>query len=962
MKKVLFLFVLVFSALHMDAQWLKSLQSSDELYREAKRELDLKHYQNAINLCLKGVDISPRNLDIHLLLGRSYAAAGKIDSARMELNHVISKDPKYRDAYIYLVNMEASICNYSQAIEYADMGLKYFPNDKDLILKKMDIYEKQGNWTESNRIAELLFELYPNDNYVKSVYVDYKLSLAREYSHRGFVDMAKKAYEAVLEQDPLNKEALQAINNLDVRSGNYESSNSYINRALQSSPNSYEFLMKKIGVLEAMGRYSDAIEVIQKLVRLYPNKPEVQKLNIYMRMEAGRYYMNMDPYLLFESVLDKEPSNREALNYVINIAAGRGLMNDALHWTNAALKHYPNDQEFIKKKIGILEEMKEYIPASQLAEEEWKNNPSEENKSTFLELRALGGKQFILDQSYDSAIYALKSVLYYDHTNMLAINYLISAYEQQKNYDEAIRTINEALTYYPDDEGLLFKKAGLLESYGHNAEAAEVSRQLLQKHPESRQYLLSFVDQSLAAGRQSLQYNDYENTVSILKEVLDKQPDNVDALNYIINIESAFKQYDSALAYTDLALHYYPDSKDFLFKKSSVYADAKQFHEAYEISGELYHEFPYNNRYRDAYVDQLLGSGRQYVFKENTDSALIEFNKALAASPNDTNALTYTINLLVDKKRYKEALVYIRKGRSAYPNAPYYLLMEARVYENMKQYNNAWLASDTLAKLNPSDLSDANYQKYLYNLTLKNEIGVGFLHSTYDYQSLVSNVATIFYTHKFEKWTFTPRIDYAGRPWGTGFEAGLEAYYHNAPKWYSYFLATYAGPKNVVFPDLRLGYSLFHGLNKGWEAELGIRYIKSDTVSITGEPAGKIVAGVASLSKEANDFYFNLRGYLINFNSSDYWSALLTSRYYLNNHSDYFSVLMGYGTAPDDFTLNYEITKLLAYKTVIVGAGYSKQINYRTTFGIFATWDNEQVRETQFHNEYDLYFLLLRRF
>ncbi len=60
------------------------------------------------------------------MLGRAFSLAGKVDSARLELNYVIDKNPKYRDAYIYLVNLEAVACNYLQALEYADHGAEIF--------------------------------------------------------------------------------------------------------------------------------------------------------------------------------------------------------------------------------------------------------------------------------------------------------------------------------------------------------------------------------------------------------------------------------------------------------------------------------------------------------------------------------------------------------------------------------------------------------------------------------------------------------------------------------------------------------------------------------------------------------------------------------------------------------------------------------------------------------------------
>jgi YaiO family outer membrane protein len=958
---------LIFSLLCFtaSAQWLKKTESSDDLYKEAKKEIELKHYQKAINLCNKAIDISPRNLDIYLLLGRSFALAGKLDSARIQLNYVLQKSPKYKDAYIYLINIEVVACNYSQALEYADMGLKQFPNDRDILLKKLDIYNKEGDWIESNKLSEYIFDRFSSDSYVRSIFLDYKLTLARQYSHRGYIEIAKHAYESVLEQDPLNKEALQAVFALDVRSGNYESSLAYTNRALQSTPNSYEFLLKKISILDAMSRYVEAIGVVEKLLKLYPANPEVQKMNIYLRMEAGRYYMNTDPYLQFQAVLDKEPSNRDALNYVINIAYSRGLLADALSWVNVGLKRYPNDKELLAKKIGALEGLKKYGAASNVAESIYKSNPTPANKESFIELRTLSAKQFINDMDYDSAAIALKTVLFYDHANKSAIDYLISAYTLQKRYDDALHAIDEALTYYPGNERLLYKKAGVLETYQKYAEAATISRQLLQKYPESRQYLISFVEQSLAAGRQSMQYDDYYGTLNILKEVLDKQPDNADALNYIINIEAANKQYDSALYYCDQALRYYPDNKDFQLKKSAIYADAKQFKEAYAISGELYANYPYNAKFRSIYTDQLLSSGKQYLSNDDEDSALVEFSKALAVAPNDTTTLYYIINLLSTRKQYDTVSALIERGRRLYPNNTFFLLKRAILYESQMRWEDAWRSADTLSKMTPLDQKNLDYVRYLFSRRLKNEIGLFYLRSKImDTTHINQNsIATFQYSRRFRKGTITGRVNYAGRFIGTAFQYELEAYYNLTPKWYLFGVGAFSD-NNIIFPKYRAGLSLFHTFNKGWEAEIGGRYLKAST--------GTIYSAVGSVGREVNDLYFNLKGYFMNLvrndnTTSTYYSAILNSRYYLNNRTEYFSAIAGYGTAPDDFSVNYDLTRTLTYNTISVGAGYSKQIQYVTTIGIFGSWYNMKtgvdIRGAgTYRNQFDIYVSLLRRF
>ncbi|GAA4468954.1 hypothetical protein GCM10023093_27580 [Nemorincola caseinilytica] len=958
----------MFVGLPVQAQWLKMIESSDNLYNEAKKEIELKHYQKAIVMCNKAIDISPKNLDIHLLLGHAYSLAGKIDSARAELNYVLNKNPRYRDAYIYLVNMEDLACNYLQALEYADMGLKYFPNDRDLLLKKLNIYVKMGDWMESNRLADYLFDRFSADPFIRSVYLDYKLAVARQYSHRGYIEIAKRAYEAVLEQDPLNKEALTAIFGLDLRSGNYESSLQFTNRALQSTPNSYEYLMKKVGILEAMSRYVEAIEVVEKLIKLYPTNADVQRLNTYIRMAAGKFYMNTDPYLLFAAVLDREPSNRDALNYMINICFSRGNELLALQWVNFGLRSSPNDFELLKRKLGILEELKRYGAASVIAEAMFRDNPNEFNKTNFLELRTLAAKQYMNEMEYDSAIVALRSVLFYDRANIAATNYLINIYTIQKRYDDALRTIDEALASYPDDEHLLFKKAVVLDGYQRYADAAAISKQLLEAHPENRQYLASLIEQSLAAGRQAMQYDDYYNTLKVLRDVLDKQPDNIDALNYIINVESAIKDYDSALYYVDQGLRYYPDSKDLLFRKSLVYADAKQYKTAYEISGPLYKAYPYNIRYRAAYMEQHLGAGREYLEKSNKDSALVEFYEALSVAPKDTIPLYHTINLQIDMKQYDTAIALLNRGRAFFPQNYFFLHRKAEVLEAQGKYEEAWRTADTLAKMSQRP-GYVDYAALLYARRLKNEIGLFYLHSKIIQAAtlppIINSIATVQYGRYIKKGVVYLRMNYAGRLTGTGYQFEGETYYNHSKKFFSHLAIAYS-PTSLVFPGLRLAYSGNIALSNGYTVELGARYLQLQNNSTSTSP-------VVGLSKEVGDFLLNMRVFYMQINYNDtntnttindsYLSGIFTARYYLrDNRSENFSFIAGYGNVPDDFSTNYFLTGFAKYQTVTCGVGYRRQFHYRTTFGVNASWYNMKTNETSFRNQYDIYLTLLRKF
>jgi cellulose synthase operon protein C len=949
------------------AQWLKNRESPDELYKKAKRDIEQTKYQKAINECRDALDQTPKNLDTRLLLGRAYALQGKIDSARIELNFVLDKNPRYRDAYLYLIMMEFFACNYQQALEYADMGLKYFPLDREILLKKLEIYEKEADWIEGNKLADYLFDHYPSDPEIRKVYIEYKLNIARHNNHQGYVDIAIRNYEAVLEQDPTNKEAMEAIFNLDIKSGNYQKSLESVNRGLLANPNSFEYLRKKIAILEAMYRYLDAVEIVEKLVKLYPNNAEVRRLNVSVRMDAGIYFMRSDPLIQFGSVLETEPTNADALSYIINVAYSRGLLPEALEYVNLALKKAPTNKDLLAKKLNILETMGNYGQAGKIAETLYRQKTTQENKDHMLELKNEAVRTYMADQEYDSAVAVLNTILAYEPSNVQAISYLANVYIAQKNYDEALAVLDKALKSRPNEEQLLFKKASVLYEYQRYPEAADISRQLIRRFPKNKYYISAFIDQVLAQGRASMQHDDYASTITILLQALEIQPNNIDALNYIINLEAGQKEYDSSIYYCDQAIKFYPDSKEFLVKKSNVYAEQNLFKEAYEISGDLYTKYPYNYKYRTLYVEHLIGSGKQYLLSGESDNALGEFNKALEVAPTDTYALYTTINLLLDRKDYDAALDLVIRGRVAYPTKPDFLIKEAQAYEGKKNYYSAYLSMDTLNKMISMDQKFKDYREILKSKELRNEFGVFFLHSTYDPQNIVANtadrnIATVQYTYRVPRWSIAIRMNYAGRVNGTGYQTELEATYNHTPHWTSDAYGGYSG-QTFIFPKYRLGYTLSHGFNRGWDVEGGIRYVTTDS--------GTMTAFEGAISKEWRDFYFTLRGYSINMKTNTvtagpFQSIALTSKYYLNEiRTNFFTVSYGYGTAPDDFSRLTEVSqKSFTYNTISVSAGCQFHLRYRSLLGLNYTWFNERITTNPdtYKGQYDLYIYLLHKF
>ncbi|WP_158559175.1 tetratricopeptide repeat protein [Deminuibacter soli] len=934
-----------------NAQIRKPRINTDELLKQADAAYKAGEYKKGISICRQALEKMPNDNDFQFALGRLYYAVRSYDSARMLFKTVLVENPNYREVYVYLINIEVNSKRYEEALCYADDALYQFPTDQELALKKMSILHMLGYSQYADKWTDKLLSDFPRDTVVLRKYIDTKVELGQQYLKQGNYLRARYEFEKVLEQDPSNKEVLDAIYNIEIRTGNYEQGLAYINGALEKQPNSYEYLLRKEGMLEEMKRYPEAIDVLQKMIKLFPGDSKLQRINIDLHMAAGRYYLNTDPYTQFQAVLEKAPSDREALNYVINIASSRNNNEEALQWVNKALKYYSSDRGFLLKKLSLLQSLQRYTQAADLAEKMWRQNPNTAgNLQQFVDLRIMSGRAFMNDQQDDSALMEFKKVLNVNPQNVAALNYSINILTNRKNYDSANAVVDRALQYYPDNEAFLLRKSAILQDDGRFTEAAEVSGRLMQLYPQNKRYQITYVDQLVSNGRTMMQADDYDAARETFRKVLAVDPRNMDALNNMANLESGSLRYDSALYYVDEALKITPGSKDQLLKKASILNSMKRYQEAYAITGMLKDRYPYNNKIRDSYIENVLAAGRAYNVANQPDSALAEFGKVLAIAPKDSNALAYSINILNEKQQYDSALVLINRGMQYYPNSEYFVLKRAVVLENKKDYTAAALAADSAAHMNPAKNGD--YAAYLKSKQYKNQIGLFFLNSTFDSGGFRThaNIATVQYARFIKRGSIAGRLNFAGRGNGTGLQLEVESEYAHNKDWRSFVNLGVAN--KVVFPAYKAAYSIFRTFKHGWEGELGGRYLNFDTVSTASV--------VGSVGKYYGDFWVNLRGYLIFQQGSQYQSVVLSARQYFDKDEFIFASL-GTGNSPDDFSRNFQLAKNLGSKTYSIGAGYQKTFRYRNTLSLSGNWYNQKLT-TQYRNQYDVYLSFLRKF
>lgn len=955
--RLIFAVILLISSIGANAQLSLKIETADGLYKTAVKQAKAGNLKAAIKILNHVLDLKPNYVDAKVLLAKYYLQTHNYAACIIQADEAMKISPKYQDVYFYIINAYLSTRRPATALEYTQRALGLFPSNNDLKIKQISILDQLRRYPQADDSAENLYRQSSNSEQIRKIYMNHYQNEGDYFASVNNPGMAKINYNKALIVDPQNASLLNSLMKLDARNDDYEAALTRINASLSKNERSYYLLMRKLGVLQDMKRYADALDVLNKVLKYYPGNAKARKLNVELREEAASYYINTNSQDIYQSIFDKNPGNRVALNKVIGLALSHDAHRQALYYINLGLKAQPADFDLLTKKLDIEVYDRNYPDAAEIALALYRRRPSQDLKLQVQELKSASGRYYLGQQQPEIAIPEFNDALSINPANATALNGKISALLQQNDREQALKVISGALKLYPGNKKLLILKSSVLADAGDLEAAAEFTTAIRLELPKSKQVNHMFTDQHLAVVRMALENENYTTAKKNLDLILEDEPGNKAALNYMVNLLYATEKYQDALFYTRQALHYFPEDKDFLLKQSSILYDIGRFNEAAQVGQVLYERYPYNKKYKTAYTDALLLSGKDMEKRHIQDSALYVYSKILIVKPQDSLATLYALNLLIAKKQFAQAYALVNTSLEKRPENEGLLFRKSEILEKQQDITHAAQVADSLQELYPKK----NYIEYYEELKkrlLKNQFGLYYFHTRYETTTANSiiapsyNIATVEYRHYFDKGSFATRFNFAGRQQGTGIQGEAELYYKHTTSLYSYAVAGVSN--DIVLPRIKLNYSIFKTFKPEIEAELGVKYLEIQTF--------RSVSIVASLAKTFGDFWFNIRGYGIHENADYYTAFNLTSRYSLNKGRDFISLAGAVGTSPDDRSRLILFPHLSGLLSRSIGAGYQRTINYRTLVGINCTYINQKISPTAFQNQTDLYLSLQRRF
>lgn len=223
--------------------------------------------------------ISP-NPEVSNLLSLCYYNAGveayradNKDAAISDFKKALKINPENIKAAQNLAVILFNKGKSEQAKEVIDKGLKVEPGDKNLLLLKAKICQKEKDWKGLLETLEILERYYPDD-------VDIGLNLAYLYRYQNKVPKAIALYSKLKAKYPEEKRIYEALASQYEATRKYEDARKVYREALSHLPDDFEIYDKIADIYRKEKHYDDARKEYEKFLELKSDYvPAYQKIS-----------------------------------------------------------------------------------------------------------------------------------------------------------------------------------------------------------------------------------------------------------------------------------------------------------------------------------------------------------------------------------------------------------------------------------------------------------------------------------------------------------------------------------------------------------------------------------------------------------------------------------------------------------------------------------------------------------
>lgn len=666
------------------------------------------------------------------LMGRYYYHFKKYDKARFYLVRALRDDNTNTQARETLVNVEEETHNYSSAICYINELLERNPYSKGWWRRKINIYRKQGNNIEADRLLTRLQQIYPNDNAVKKDVAFLNEQRLVKQKRNGDLSGQLESLQNLVKAYPDNPEYYLSLCNMLLQSGRIGEAAEVAGRGAQRM-RSAALMRKRADILAEQGRYTEAINYLKECQRLYHTSSLTAAINEIEKTAAENAQLN-DPYSSMARVYAKQHSS-EALNYLLNTSISRGYYDDALMYIKEAKGKGTGSQELLYKEFIVNRRLGNKNAAFSLLTRLYAMNPKNEEVRGYLsEMRFDTAKELMLEGLYADAIPDLLFVEENAVENDMkegAMTRLYNCYVETKQYEQAYGQLDKIKSLH-DQPFYITQYASLLKAEGRTEAALAALADAYGKtdDPQKAQLIAyQYEEYALPYIKDMLERGMIRNANKAVKNALLVCPTSNGLLHQAITTSDILGLKEDYADMVSAGRAKYPEDPFFIVKEAGIMAS--------------------NGDHANA-VKMLRPELDIYLGDSTLVRAFSEHSRNLALDQAKAKAYNSAIATL------DTALLFNHQDREL-------LYTKGLVYESMHNYDSAYVYQKYYKPTLMDYREHSRHLEELQGMSFNNEITMAYQQARPGSEDVISANAYATYQLKGKRNDYTFSLAYAGR-------------------------------------------------------------------------------------------------------------------------------------------------------------------------------------------------------
>jgi YaiO family outer membrane protein len=313
--------------------------TTEELYLQAKGFAVNMQYFEARTLCNQILAFNPEFYPARILIAQTYAWGNEFETAREHLRLVRVEETGNREGILCWIDVEKWARNYSKALEYCNLGIKFYRYEEEFYIKKAEVYEAAGNLFDAKMILFGYLAGHPGNVRFTQLYqklVDKSNLLELEAKKPVRIDTLQLG-------EPIDTLIAQAQSL--AYDGEYEAADAICKQILKVQPNNFSAKLLLGNMAAWKGNYAQALEIMEPLIKeSFDNKDLINSL-----IDTEMWYEDYDGALIWLKYgLEIYPGDPDLQYRKAMVYQRSGNLDLANKTLKTLIERYPKNKEYVK--------------------------------------------------------------------------------------------------------------------------------------------------------------------------------------------------------------------------------------------------------------------------------------------------------------------------------------------------------------------------------------------------------------------------------------------------------------------------------------------------------------------------------------------------------------------------------------------------------------------------------------